>query len=40
MELKKIISEKEIDAAIFREGTSISPSDITIETIKPLQEKK
>lgn len=39
IELKKIISEKEIDAAIFCGGTGISPSDVTIETVKPLMEK-
>ena len=39
IELKKIISEKEIDAAIFCGGTGISPSDVTIETVRPLLEK-
>ena len=39
IELKRIISERDIDAAIFCGGTGISPSDVTIETIKPLLEK-
>ena len=39
IELKRIISEKEIDVAIFCGGTGISPSDVTIETVKPLLEK-
>jgi len=39
IELKRVISEKEINTAIFCGGTGISPSDVTIETVKPLLEK-
>ena len=39
IELKKIILDKDIDAAIFCGGTGISPLDVTIETVKPLLEK-
>ena len=39
IELKKLISEKKINAVILCGGTGISPSDVTIETVEPILEK-
>lgn len=39
VELKRAISERNIDAVIFCGGTGISPSDVTIETVEPMLEK-
>ena len=39
IELKKLVSDREVDAVIFCGGTGISPSDVTIETVTPLLEK-
>ena len=39
IELKKLISEKKVNAVILCGGTGISPSDVTIETVEPILEK-
>jgi len=39
IELKKLVSDREVDVVIFCGGTGISPSDVTIETVTPLLEK-
>lgn len=38
-ELRKAMLSKEVDVIVFCGGTGVSPSDVTIETIKPFLEK-
>jgi molybdenum cofactor biosynthesis protein B len=38
--LKRLMRDKRIDVVVFSGGTGISPTDITIETLRPFFEKE